>query len=127
MSDDPILGVVVAHAGLGPALVDAVCTILGDTDRLCGVSNEGCGREAIVARVEDAVNSGRRTIIFVDLPGGSCHMAALRFAKEQDDIAVVSGVNLPMLLDFASGPAESLEETVARVSEAGGRSISART
>jgi PTS system N-acetylgalactosamine-specific IIA component len=56
-------------------------------------------------------------VIFTDLPAGSCTMAARRLAKARGTITVVTGANLPMVLDFllterdgASGAARSAEK-----------------
>ncbi len=40
------------------------------------------------------------TIIFVDLFGGSCPMVCGALKRERKNIAVICGVNLPMLLEF---------------------------
>src|SRR2546428_6343873 len=40
------------------------------------------------------------TTLFRSLPGGSCLTTSVRLAKGATDVAVVTGVNLAMLLDF---------------------------
>jgi mannose/fructose-specific phosphotransferase system component IIA len=121
---DSVQGVIIAHASLGAAMVEAVETIVGPTDRIVGVTNQGCGREAILERLSNAAVGADPTIVFVDLPGGSCHTAALRLQKSRDDVAVVAGVNLPMLLDFVTGAAGPLATVAKRVTEAGNRHLS---
>ena len=44
--------------------------------------------------------------IFTDLPAGSCTMAARRLLREMPGVLLVSGANLPMLLDFVMSSAE---------------------
>jgi PTS system N-acetylgalactosamine-specific IIA component len=39
-------------------------------------------------------------VIFTDLQAGSCTMAARRLLREEGQVLLVSGTNLPMLLDF---------------------------
>jgi mannose/fructose-specific phosphotransferase system component IIA len=96
---DPVRGVVLAHAQLAEALVRAVEQISGVTDALHPVSNEGLRPEELRTRLEAA--TGRDgAIIFVDLSSGSCAFAGRVIARGSDDIAVLTGVNLPMLLDF---------------------------
>lgn len=107
---DTLRGIVVAHGSLAEALVRETERISGRTGILVPVSNQDCGREEIERRVVEAVGPGA-AVVFVDMPCGSCFMAALRLGKAREDIRVVTGVNLPMLLDFvnqqALPPAES--------------------
>ena len=119
---EPLVGVVVSHAELGAALVAAVHAISGVEDALLAVSNEGCDPPALGARIERAVR-GRPAVLFVDLPGGSCLASAVRFAKGHADLAVVTGVNLAMLLDFVFSRETTPAEAARRAVEAGARAI----
>jgi mannose/fructose-specific phosphotransferase system component IIA len=96
---DPLRGVVVTHAGVAQALVDAVARITGLGDALIPVTNEGCDRDALEARLAAAVGQAP-AVVFVDLPSGSCLLASARYLRTHADVAIVSGVNLPMLVDF---------------------------
>ena len=92
-------GVVVGHGRIAEAMVDAAEGISGITDALVPVSNDGCDRDRLEDRIADAIND-RPSVVFVDLPSGSCLLAALHRFREQSDVEVVTGVNLAMLLDF---------------------------
>jgi mannose/fructose-specific phosphotransferase system component IIA len=97
---DGIRGLVVAHASIAAGLVDGVRQIAGVGDEaLAGVSNEGCSPESLRERVNQALGEGP-AIVFTDLGSGSCAFAARRIALERPDTAVITGVNLPILLDF---------------------------
>jgi PTS system N-acetylgalactosamine-specific IIA component len=50
--------------------------------------------------MKDVLTRSGATVIFTDLPAGSCTMAARRIQREQPGIAVVTGVNLATMLDF---------------------------
>ncbi|HTY06552.1 MAG TPA: hypothetical protein VMC86_08545 [Gemmatimonadales bacterium] len=120
---EPLKGVVVSHAGLAQSLVAAAETISGVKDALVPVSNEGCDGGSLKARIGEAIGAGP-ALVFVDLPGGSCLTGAVRIARDQGHgVAVVTGVNLAMLLDFVFhrdlAPAEAAE----RARDAGGRAI----
>jgi mannose/fructose-specific phosphotransferase system component IIA len=119
---EPLRGVVVSHAELAGALVGAVRAISGVDDALVPVSNEGCDPKALAARIEAAIG-GVPAVLFVDLPGGSCLTSAIRLAHGHADIAVVTGVNLAMLLDFVFHRDVSPGEAARRAVEAGGRAI----
>jgi len=97
---EPLRGVVVAHGDLAAALVAAVEVITGDAAGLVALTNAGCDRDALRERVADALRVGP-VVAFTDVAGGSCTVAAVSVARGRDDVRVVAGVNLPMLLEFA--------------------------
>jgi mannose/fructose-specific phosphotransferase system component IIA len=97
---EPLVGVVFAHADVAAAFVSAVSAIAGTDHGLVAVSNEGCDRAALTARL-DAALAGRAALVFADLPGGSCAFSGAAYARAHPEVRVVTGVNLAMLLDFA--------------------------
>ena len=116
-------GVIVSHAAVAQALVAAVKAITGIDDALAAVSNEGCGTEALGERLREAVGDGP-AVMFVDLPGGSCFTSSVRYAKKGGaEIAVVTGVNLAMLLDFVFHRDIAPAEAARRAVDAGGKAI----
>jgi mannose/fructose-specific phosphotransferase system component IIA len=119
---EPLRGVVVSHAELAKALVAAVKAISGVDGVLSAVSNEGCDPAALAARIETAIGAGP-AVLFVDLPGGSCLTSALRLAHARPEAAVVTGVNLAMLLDFVFHRDLTPAEAARRAVDAGGRAI----
>jgi mannose/fructose-specific phosphotransferase system component IIA len=62
-------------------------------------------------------------VLFVDLPGGSCLTGSLRFARGHAELAVVTGVNLAMLLDFVFHRDLTPADAARRAVDAGGRAI----
>jgi mannose/fructose-specific phosphotransferase system component IIA len=92
-------GIVVAHGALAQSLVEEVERISGLTGVLTPVSNTNCDREQIEQRIAAAAGD-RPAVIFVDMPCGSCFFAAMHRARGREDVRVVTGVNLSMLLDF---------------------------
>jgi mannose/fructose-specific phosphotransferase system component IIA len=115
-------GIIVSHAAVAQALVAAVRAITGIEDGLTAVSNEGCGTEALAERLREAVGDGP-ALLFVDLPGGSCMTSSTRYARQHADIAVVTGVNLAMLLDFVFHRNVSPVEAARRALDAGAKAI----
>lgn len=96
---DAVRGVIVAHGDLAAALVRTVERISGLEGPLRAVSNEGLGAEELRARLMEEA-AGRPTIFFVDLETGSCGTAGLGVSLHAPEVAVLTGANVPMLLDF---------------------------
>lgn len=119
---EPLKGVIVSHGGLCEALIEAVRGITGEAGGLVAVTNADCSREALLERLSGAVGQGP-SVVFVDMPAGSCLQAAVAGIRSRPDVPVVSGVNLPMLLDFVYHRDLSPAEAADRAAAAGERSI----
>ena len=92
-------GVVVAHGRLAAALVEAAEGISGIQGALIPISNENLGPDELRSRLEAPIGAGP-AVVFTDLASGSCTLASRAVGRSRDSIAVVTGVSLPMLLDF---------------------------
>ena len=103
MSEDtpaPVRAVVAGHADFGAGLVSAVEMITGRGAELIPLQVKGlCSDDIHTLLRETLVASGAR-VIFTDLQAGSCTMAARRVLREVGAVVLISGTNLPMLLDF---------------------------
>ncbi len=113
---EPLRAVIVSHAGIATALLDAVQGIAGDASGIVAITNTGASPDRLCSDIRAAVGSGP-AVVFVDMPGGSCLHATLSELRARPEVAVVAGVNLPMLLDFAFHrdltPSEAAERAVA--------------
>jgi mannose/fructose-specific phosphotransferase system component IIA len=114
-------GVIVSHAAVAEALVEAVGQITGDREALVAVSNEGCSLGTLGERVSAAIGANP-AVVFVDLPGGSCLQATGHYMRSHDNVAVVTGVNLAMLIDFVYHRDLSPDDAARRAMESGMRS-----
>src|SRR3954468_9399503 len=104
-----VRGIVLAHGTLAEGFVDAVRQITGpDADVLVAVSNRGLSPEALATELRSHIAAGP-TILFTDLPSGSCGFAARRLCPEHPGLAVVSAINLPLLLEFIMHREEPLD------------------
>lgn len=120
----PLRGVIVSHADVAAALVAAVQAIAGVSDALVPVSNAGCDRDALFRTLAAAVDDNP-AVLFIDLPGGSCLASAATYAHGRPELAVVTGVNLAMLLDFVFHRELPPAEAARRAAAAGNRAIRA--
>ncbi|MGH7481018.1 MAG: PTS sugar transporter subunit IIA [Longimicrobiales bacterium] len=110
-----VRAIVVAHGRLSDGLIDSVRSITGiGEDAIEGITNSGKSPDALVVEVRNRLGTGP-CLIFTDMQAGSCAFTARRLYRERGDIAVVTGVNLPMLVDFAMHRALPLEELVTRL------------
>lgn len=124
MSDAPPLrAVVLGHGDMPAGLVDAVRHITGcEPDVITPVSNRGMSPDALAAALRDALGSDAG-IVFTDLQSGSCGFVARRLTQTFPGLVVISGVNLPVLLEFAMNRSLPLDDLVPRLLEAGRSSI----
>lgn len=126
MTESPAIGIVVAHGGMAQGIIDAVSRIAGvEEGVLTAVSNEGCNPDQLKVRLLEVIGD-RRAIVFTDLAAGSCTLAARLTCRECADIPVVTGVNLPMLLDFVfhlEMPTVELAERLVGKAQGGIKSI----
>lgn len=126
MTDQRAIGIVVAHGGMAQGIVDAVKKIAGVEDGvLVAVSNEGCNPDQLKCQLLEVIGE-RRAIVFTDLAAGSCTLAARLTCRECVDIPVLTGVNLPMLLDFVfhlDMPTTELAERLVGKAQSGVKAI----
>ncbi|CAN5859889.1 hypothetical protein BH23GEM3_BH23GEM3_11740 [soil metagenome] len=114
-----VRGLIIAHSSLAAGLVAAVRQIAGlEETALQPLTNEGRGPEGLVEAIRSAVGDAP-VILFTDLGSGSCAFAARRVAIDRPNTAIVSGANLPVLLDFVFHRELPLPELVGRLIEKG--------
>lgn len=101
MSDDVRpRAMVIGHKDFAAGIVSAVAAITGRENLFRTASNYGLDTRAMEAIVREAVAEGV-SIIFSDLPAGSTTLAARRAQRDFPELTVVTGVSLPVLLDYA--------------------------
>jgi mannose/fructose-specific phosphotransferase system component IIA len=123
MNDPSVRAVVVAHGSMAAGLVDAVRQITGvDADLVVALSNRGLSPEALAAEVRARIHGP--TIVFTDLQSGSCGFAVRRYCHDLPDLVVMSGVNLPILLEFVMLRELPLAELVPKLISKGRSAIS---
>ncbi len=97
---EPPRAVVAGHGDFATGIVSAVEQITGRGSVLLALTNRGLSGDDIVRVLREAVASAGASVIFTDLPAGSWTIAARRVQRERPDVVVVTGANLPALLDF---------------------------
>lgn len=96
--------VVVAHAGLARELLAAAEMIVGVMEKSEAVGiNAGDSVDGIRESVQEAIRkvSQQGVIIMTDMFGGTPSNMSISFLKE-GEVEVLTGVNLPMVIKFAT-------------------------
>lgn len=123
--------VVVTHSRLGQELIQATEFIVGKIDGLKAVSIDPAQkaddlRGQIKAAIQE-VDRGQGVLILTDMFGGTPSNISLTFLDD-GKVEIVTGVNLPMLIRFATErEGKGLAEVSESVTAYGRRSISRAT
>jgi PTS system mannose-specific IIA component len=116
--------VIVSHGKLAEGLVDAMALIAGEQEGvLCVALNEEDAIDGLAERVDTAVRrvySDDGVLILVDLFGASPFNISAQLTQKHARTQVVTGVNLPMLLETVMmRESLTLEELAALANETG--------
>ncbi|GAB4302307.1 MAG: PTS sugar transporter [Desulfuromonadia bacterium] len=119
--------VLVAHADLAQEILSAAEMIVGPIEKAVAVSiDKDDPADLILDRIREAVQSvgGEGTIIMTDMFGGTPANVSLSFLQS-DRIEVLTGMNLPMIIQFAFERSRSgISELASRLCSSGRESIS---
>lgn len=120
--------VVVSHGTMAEGMMDAARMIVGSMENVATVGlQESDAVEDLMERIEVAlseVNKGEGALILVDAFGASPFNASARLAMNRKDVEVVTGMNLPMLLELAvQREGQDLEAVTQIALETGAASI----
>ncbi len=96
----PIRAVIAAHGSFAAGIISAVDQITGRGAALVAISNSGLCLDDIQETLSRTLDETGAKVIFTDLPAGSCTMAVRRLLRGRPDVALITGINLTLLLDF---------------------------
>lgn len=118
--------VVAAHAGLAEELIKAAEMIVGPIERAAAVGispNDSVEEIRTALTTAMAKVSSDNVIIMTDMFGGTPSNMSLSFLKE-GSIEVLTGVNLPMLVRFASDRSRyGVSELAAMIRDSGKEAV----
>jgi PTS system mannose-specific IIA component len=120
-------GVVVSHGQLATELLSAAETVVGPVEHIQAVSigwhdDVDMARDEIERAIQQA-DQGSGVIVLTDMFGGTPTNISAMFLKE-DEVEIVTGVNLPMIIKFATGDRTvTLKELAKEIEEQGKQSI----
>lgn len=117
---------VITHGKIGIELVSVVEMIIGPVEGLDSMTNHGKSSGDMVSEINSWLENSTTdfSLIMVDDYGGSCAVAAQLACGQRDDVAILSGVNLAMLLVFVTWRENSeLDDLVGRMVSKGREAI----
>jgi len=120
-------GVIVSHGKLAEEILNALTIIIGEAVNIEAIS---IGWYDDVEESKKKINQSLKTVdqkngvvIFTDMFGGTASNLSFSFLKN-DQVEIITGVNLPMLIKFVSlQRSNNLKEVVKRVVEQGKKNI----
>jgi PTS system mannose-specific IIA component len=120
--------VLVSHGEMATGMLDAARMIVGEQERTLAIGlNEMDDVEGLMERIAaavDEVDTGDGVLLLVDAFGASPFNASARLAMQRKNIEVITGMNLPMLLELAvQRDGQSLDGLVQIALDAGKSSI----
>ncbi len=97
-----IRGIIVGHGNFAEVMLKTAEQIVGKQDYVELVSNTRMSCALLNEELEKVVENTNKheTIVFVDLPGGSCTISCYNLLKNREDLNVICGINLPVLIEF---------------------------
>ena len=117
------LALLVTHGALGEELERTVDAILGRQPEVVTLSNSGYSADGLRGAIEERIRllpAGQPVVLFTDLAAGSCGIAIRRIDVSDRAVRRLTGVNLPMLLEFFHyRDTMPLDELVARLETKG--------
>lgn len=97
-----VSAVIIGQGDLPRALLEAARAIFPDTEGVSAVSNLDCQIGELQGRLEQAINDLPEgdVVVFADMFGSSCANAGFEVKRGRSHVAVLSGVNLSMVVRF---------------------------
>ena len=134
--------IILTHADLGSGLKNALEGIMGKQESFSVISNTGMGKERMILALRKEIeehHTAGGVVIFVDMIGSSCWYTAQRVVssfrsdpgtkpENRPKVAIVTGVNLPMLVKFfSSRESLSFDRLVPQIQKEGEKGIVAES
>lgn len=120
-------GIIVSHGKLAEELLNALNIILGEVVNIDAISigwyDDVEESKKKINQSLQAVNKKSGVLIFTDMFGGTPSNLSFSFMKD-NQIEIITGVNLPMLIKFASlQRSNNLKDVAKKVVEQGKKNI----
>lgn len=92
--------IIITHGNYGKELLKSTEMIIGKQFNTSTLSlMEGDELDSLKSKISQEVDNNKKTFIFVDLFGGTPFNLSTDFLQ-QKDVFLITGVNMPMLLEY---------------------------
>lgn len=119
--------IVASHGGLAEGLVKSSFMIFGEQEKVIPVTfNPGEGPDDLMGKYQDIlanVQEGEQVLFLVDVLGGSPYNVACQIAAKNRYAELITGVNLPLLLESYMDRTKDLKVLIPDLLEAGENGI----
>ncbi len=120
-------GIIVSHGRLAEEILNALTIILGEAPNIEAISigwyDDVEDSKKKISQSLKRVNQKSGVVIFTDMFGGTPSNLSFSFLKD-NQVEIITGVNLPMLIKFVSlQRSNNLKEVVKKVVEQGKKNI----
>ncbi|UCC38913.1 MAG: hypothetical protein JSV96_14015 [Candidatus Aminicenantes bacterium] len=120
-------GVIVSHGKLAEELLNALTIILGEAVNIEAISigwyDDVEESKKKISKSLKRVEQKNGVVIFTDMFGGTASNLSFSFLKD-NQVEIITGVNLPMLIKFVSlQRSQNLKEVAKKVVEQGKKNI----
>lgn len=120
-------GIIVSHGKLAEEILNALTIILGEAPNIEAISigwyDDVEDSKKKISQSLKRVNQKNGVVIFTDMFGGTPSNLSFSFLKD-NQIEIITGVNLPMLIKFVSlQRSYNLKEVAKKVVEQGKKNI----
>ena len=102
MSEKNYFTAIITHGDLAKCMEDVTRHLIVASTKIFYYSNKKLTLEEIESEIKKERDrlQPEKSVFFVDLVGGSCWILANRIKQTSTDIAVIGGVNMPMLVSY---------------------------
>lgn len=119
--------IIVAHDELSDAIVRTANMIFGNTENVVAVNfKPGEGIESLAEKIESAYNlltGCDGVVIMTDIFGGTPMNASLLMGSKHKNVELISGVNVPMVLEALNNRDKEPSEVVKIAENAGSNGV----
>lgn len=110
---------VVSHGTLAKGFNEATKMILGSEINYLGLDDDGIEifHERLKEKIEAIKDKNKKVLILADLFGGTPFNKSLYEASSDSDVRVISGINLPMLIEAIMREKSNIDEVALEIVE----------